>query len=319
MATPAAAPAAAAVPAPERFIVFDHILLHPAPIGCTAFHRAFDVAQQPPQPVFAWHIPPSDRERFVQTEGPVLFMLSGSPHPHLARVVASTEDAAGGVTVAFRPCYSDLHTHVRMHGALGEARARTLFAQLLQAVAHCHARQVCLRDIKLGKMMFADRACTSLVLADLTGAQTVAPGTLLTDKRGSPAYVAPEVLAAPAYDGFAADMWSLGVVLYVLLTGHYPFQATAPAELFALITSGAPPPIPDTLSPAAARVLAALLHRDPAQRPTAAALLADDPWLQLEPQQTAAAAAAADEEEEQEHAAAAAAAAADPPPPPHRN
>jgi hypothetical protein len=159
-----------------------------------------------------------------------------------------------------------------------EAQAAGLVRQMVSAVAHCHAHRICLRDIKLGKIMFADRAMTRVVLADLAGAQVVAPGQLLTDKRGSPAYVAPEVLCADAYDGFAADIWSLGVVAYVLLTGGYPFSDTDPAALFALITAG-DITLPATLSPAARGLLLRMLDRNPALRPSAAELLASDSFL----------------------------------------
>ncbi len=119
----------------------------------------------------------------------------------------------------------DLHTHVRSRRRLSEHEARFLFRQLVSAVAHCHKHNIVLRDIKLGKVFFTDETRTHLVIADLDSAQLVSPSEpLLTDQKGSPAYVSPEVLTCQPYDPAAADVWSLGVILYVLLTSTYPFQ-----------------------------------------------------------------------------------------------
>ena len=101
------------------------------------------------------------------------------------------------------------------------------------AVAHCHKHRIVLRDIKLGKMFFTDASCASIVIGDLEGAEVLdAQESLLTDQKGSPAYVGPEVLSCMPYEGYAADMWSIGVVLYRMLTGEYPFQDSEPAGLY---------------------------------------------------------------------------------------
>ena len=115
--------------------------------------------------------------------------------------------------------HGDLHTYVRSKGYLVEPLARTLFMQIAAAVCHCHHNAIVLRDMKLGKLMFGDAECTRVVVADMDGAQVLSRGeSVLHDQRGSPAYVAPEVLACRPYDGPSADMWSLGVILYVLLS-----------------------------------------------------------------------------------------------------
>jgi serine/threonine protein kinase len=75
-------------------------------------------------------------------------------------------------------------------------------------------------------------------------------------------------------------MWAAGVILFVLLAGQYPFQATTAGELRAQLQAGTPvTPLPSTCSPAARRLVAALMHPTVAVRATAAAALAFDPWL----------------------------------------
>lgn len=100
----------------------------------------------------------------------------------------------------------------------------------------------------------------------------------LTDRRGCPAYVAPEVLrSGRAYSGKAADIWSLGVLLYTMLVGRYPFNDAEHASLFAKISRGQFA-MPDALSARARCLIRALLRREPAERP-----IGDDvprhPWL----------------------------------------
>lgn len=186
--------------------------------------------------------------------------LARAPHPHVCPVLALGEAmpspasaasvsapglpdaAAGGGATASRAVATDgalvlvhpaleidLHSYMRQRGRLPLAEARALFAQLAAAVAHCHAQRVALRDVKLGKVFFTDARRTTIALADLEGAHVVSgagESMLVTDQRAAPAYVSPEALAQLPHDPAAADMWALGVILHVLLTGSYPFQET---------------------------------------------------------------------------------------------
>lgn len=174
----------------------------------------------------------------------------------------------------------DLHTYVRAKGFLTEAQARPLFAQIVSAVAHCHQHNVVLRDMKLGKMYFTDKTQSRAVIADLDGAQLVSEhDSTLCDQKGSPAYVSPEVLLCQPYDGKAADVWALGVVLFVILTGTYPFQDNRPTNLFQKIQQAAAGvTFPSTMSERAKKLIKRLLSKDPARRPSAQDLL-DEPWL----------------------------------------
>lgn len=101
----------------------------------------------------------------------------------------------------------------------------------------------------------------------------------LTDRHGCPAYVSPELLTngKGSYSGRAADIWSLGVSLYTMLVGRYPFQDTQPAALFAKIRHGAFT-LPRGLSPQARCLLGCMLRKSPAERLQASELLMH-PWL----------------------------------------
>lgn len=100
----------------------------------------------------------------------------------------------------------------------------------------------------------------------------------LSDKHGCPAYVSPEILnGTPTYSGRAADMWSLGVMLYTVLVGRYPFHDAEPTVLFSKIRRGQYN-LPPSLSSKAKCLLKSILRQDPDLRLTAEECLCH-PWL----------------------------------------
>lgn len=98
-------------------------------------------------------------------------------------------------------------------------------------------------------------------------------------KHGYPAYVTPEVLLSRGarYSGRAADLWSLGIILYTLLVGRYPFQDSGPFGLFTKIIRGHFA-VPDFVSSRARCLIRNLLRRDPAQRLETGDIL-QHPWF----------------------------------------
>nr|XP_056701147.1 tribbles homolog 3 [Euleptes europaea] len=199
-------------------------------------------------------------------------------HPNVARVeevILGDQD----VYIFFQPSRGDMHNYVRACKRLAEREAAPLFRQMAEAVAHCHQHGIVLRDLKLRKFVFADRDRSRLMLENLEDACLLpGPDDSLEDKHGCPAYVGPEILSSKSsYSGKAADIWSLGVVLYTLLVGCYPFQDTKPASLFSKIRRGRFV-VPEGLSPKARCLIRCLLRKDPAERLTASGILLH-PWL----------------------------------------
>lgn len=100
----------------------------------------------------------------------------------------------------------------------------------------------------------------------------------LSDKHGCPAYVSPEILnASGSYSGKAADVWSLGVMLYTILVGRYPFHDVEPGSLFSKIRRGHFN-VPDALTPRAKCLIRSLLRREPTERLTSREVLLH-PWF----------------------------------------
>jgi len=160
-----------------------------------------------------------------------------------------------------------------------------LFRQVIAAVQHCHKSGVCHRDLKPENLLLyrstTDATESSLKLIDFGLAHDMETGGReMTDSVGSPAYCAPEVLACGAVDalpgasyGPECDLWSCGVLLYILLHGRFPF-ASKPDALSCVIED----PSVGGASEAAQSLVHGLLSLDPSKRLTTEQVLTH-PWL----------------------------------------
>ncbi|XP_044472920.1 CBL-interacting protein kinase 2-like [Mangifera indica] len=118
-------------------------------------------------------------------------------------------------------------------GKLKEDVTRKYFQQLISAVDYCHSRGVCHRDLKPENLLLDEQGNLKISDFGLSAlAETKRQDGLLHTTCGTPAYVAPEVINRKGYDGSKADVWSCGVVLYVLLAGYLPFHDSNLMELY---------------------------------------------------------------------------------------
>ncbi|RXN23279.1 tribbles -like protein [Labeo rohita] len=181
--------------------------------------------------------------------------------------------------VFFERSHGDMHSFVRTCKKLREEEAARLFHQIASAVAHCHDNGLVLRDLKLRKFVFKNEDRSLVKLESLEDTYLLEGGDdSLSDKHGCPAYVSPEILNANgSYSGKAADVWSLGVMLYTILVGRYPFHDVEPSSLFSKIRRGQFS-IPETLTPKARCLIRSILRREPAERLTSREIL-DHPWF----------------------------------------
>lgn len=111
----------------------------------------------------------------------------------------------------------------RQYKPFVEASAKKIFSQIASAVEYCHRQGVVHRDIKLENVMVNQEGKVKVIdfgLCDFVEH----PQKKCVDSVGSPAYIAPEILTGRPYDGFKADVWSCGVVLYALLFGRFPYS-----------------------------------------------------------------------------------------------
>ena len=171
-------------------------------------------------------------------------------------------------------------------GRFSEDEARKYFYQLCSGVMYCHKQGVAHRDLKPENLLLddSDRLKISdfgLSAMNLANADEMEGGYKeLLHNVGTLNYVAPEVLADKGYDGYKADTWSCGVILYVLLVGYLPFDQPTMALLFKTIAR-ADFEFPEWVVGDAKDLIGRLLTADPAKRITLEEAMAH-PWLQGE-------------------------------------
>ena len=119
----------------------------------------------------------------------------------------------------------------RGKGRFGEDEAR-FFQQLISGLEYCHAHGVAHRDLKLENTLIDGSATPRLKICDFGYSKHSLIDSEPKSTVGTPAYIAPEVLSRKAYDGKAADVWSCGVTLYVMVIGAYPFEDPSDARNF---------------------------------------------------------------------------------------
>jgi len=199
----------------------------------------------------------------------------------------------------------DLFDRIERHGPYSEDDAAPLLLQVANAVSFLHERQVVHRDLKPDNLVFVDGERDSAIkLIDFGYAGVCPPGGKLVGLCGTPDYAAPEILTwysadkgrkvqgAP-YD-HAVDMWSLGVVLYILLCGFPPFYGDDDAQMFSLISEGRysfPQDIDGykttwkNVSEQPIELIRSLLCVDPAARLSASGVLSNE-WLKAKTART---------------------------------
>jgi serine/threonine protein kinase len=165
-----------------------------------------------------------------------------------------------------------------------EPEARAFFRQIATAVAYLHAARICHRDMKLENLLLeresAEELGTRVKVIDFGFAVQIPPGQdgTLRTFCGTPPYMSPQMISDQPYCGFACDVWALGVLLYVLLVGRFPFQGDTRAVLFSAIRKNRFH-VPDFVSPASVMFITELLNPNDKDRPSAAKLM-QDAWLE---------------------------------------
>ncbi|MBA0587478.1 hypothetical protein Gorai_000606, partial [Gossypium raimondii] len=163
-------------------------------------------------------------------------------------------------------------------GKLKENDARQYFQQLIAAVDYCHSRGVYHRDLKPENLLVDENGNLKVSDFGLSALrESRRQDGLLHTTCGTPAYVAPEVINMKGYDGAKVDIWSCGVILYVLLAGFLPFHDENLMELYKKITKGEFR-CPQWLPPEVRKLLSKILDPNPSQRIMVAKIM-ENSWF----------------------------------------
>lgn len=174
----------------------------------------------------------------------------------------------------------NLQQYVTKVKKVPERDAVLIFYDIVRVVSKLHQRNIVHRDLKLGNIVLNQRTGRIIITNFCLGTHLGSETDLLKDQRGSPAYVSPDVLLCKPYLGQPSDMWALGVILYTMLYGQFPFCDTSLAQLFTRIQAANYniPPDGNNVKVSASTVflIQRLLVKDPKHR-----LLADEVLDQL--------------------------------------
>ncbi|OIS98307.1 PREDICTED: CBL-interacting protein kinase 5-like [Nicotiana attenuata] len=163
-------------------------------------------------------------------------------------------------------------------GRLKESAARKYFQQLIASVDFCHSRGVYHRDLKPENILLDENGDLKVSDFGLSALfESKRQDGLLHTTCGTPAYAAPEVINKRGYDGEKADIWSCGVILFVLLAGYLPFHDSNLMEMYKKISKGEFK-CPEYFPPEVKKLLSRILDPNPCSRITLAKLM-ENHWF----------------------------------------
>ncbi|KAL1306831.1 hypothetical protein AAFC00_005487 [Neodothiora populina] len=165
--------------------------------------------------------------------------------------------------------------YIISHGRLKEKQARKFGRQIASALDYCHRNSIVHRDLKIENILISKTGDIKII--DFGLSNTFSPKSLLKTFCGSLYFAAPELLQAKAYVGPEVDVWSFGIVLYVLVCGKVPFDDQSMPQLHAKIKKGVVE-YPPWLSTECKSLIGRMLVTDPNQRAPLSEIMAH-PWM----------------------------------------
>ncbi|KAK4195630.1 kinase-like domain-containing protein [Triangularia verruculosa] len=195
-------------------------------------------------------------------------------HPHIIKLYTVIKTPTE-IIMVLEYAGGELFDYIVQHGKMREDEARRFFQQMLCAVEYCHRHKIVHRDLKPENLLLDESL--NVKIADFGLSNIMTDGNFLKTSCGSPNYAAPEVIGGKLYAGPEVDVWSCGVILYVLLVGRLPFDDEHIPSLFAKIAKGSYM-VPTWMSPGASTLIKKMLVVNPVQRATIEEIR-QDPWF----------------------------------------
>lgn len=220
-----------------------------------------------------------EREETLENE---IEILSQVDHPNIVKMHAIFDTEEHLLIVLDLMEGGELYDEIISRQLFTEKEAAHITKQLLEALVYLHEHGIVHRDLKLENLLLAKKGELTVKLADF-GLSKLFTGNSLKTACGTPFYVAPDILLATEDSGYGpeVDMWAVGILIYILLSGRLPFSGEDDQELFKNICDGDlvwKSPQFDTVSDEAKDIISHLIVVDPSVRYSAKVALTH-PWI----------------------------------------
>ncbi|XP_038823080.1 MAP/microtubule affinity-regulating kinase 3-like isoform X4 [Salvelinus namaycush] len=196
-------------------------------------------------------------------------------HPNIVKLFEVIETERTLYLVMEYASRGEVFDYLVAHGRMKEKEARAKFRQIVSAVQYCHQKHIVHRDLKAENLLLD--ADMNIKIADFGFSNEFTMGNKLDTFCGSPPYAAPELFQGKKYDGPEVDVWSLGVILYTLVSGSLPFDGQNLKELRERVLRGKYR-IPFYMSTDCENLLKRFLVLNPAKRGTLEQIMKDR-WI----------------------------------------
>ncbi|XP_030628487.1 MAP/microtubule affinity-regulating kinase 3a isoform X2 [Chanos chanos] len=198
-------------------------------------------------------------------------------HPNIVKLFEVIETEKTLFLVMEYASGGEVFDYLVAHGRMKEKEARAKFRQIVSAVQYCHQKRIVHRDLKAENLLLD--ADMNIKIADFGFSNEFTVGSKLDTFCGSPPYAAPELFQGKKYDGPEVDVWSLGVILYTLVSGSLPFDGQNLKELRERVLRGKYR-IPFYMSTDCENLLKRFLVLNPTKRGTLEQIMRDR-WINM--------------------------------------